>query len=86
MREVKIGQKYKYTENGTWDIWEVIGDGHSTHLCRCINPGTKNDFDVDDEAYWDLCVKGDNYWELYLDKSDQFKNIYNILNDGTPKS
>jgi hypothetical protein len=82
MREVKIGQKYKYTENGTWDIWEVIyilPDG--THSCRCVDSGTKSEYEIDYETKWNLNAPGDNLWELYLDKSDQFKNIYNILNN-----
>lgn len=80
MREVKVGQKYKYTENGTYDIWEVISILPASHLCRCLDSGTKGEYVVGYEAYWNLCVKNDNLWELYFDKSDQFKEIYNILN------
>jgi hypothetical protein len=79
MRELKIGDKYKDNRVDEQDIWEVVEvvAGYRA-IVKCIDSGLYQSYKVGDVKTFNL---NSSYWEYVPDKSNNFKIIYDILNN-----
>lgn len=60
------------------DVWEVVSHDDKFHRCRCIVAG--RDTKVGQMASFYI-FDGSEIWEPYETKSNNFKLIYDILNE-----
>lgn len=76
---MKIGDKFRgkilTTENTIWEVTKITKKGNQTAICRNGN------------MYWSkgICtvwnLSDTQYFEPYFEKSNNFKLIYDILNN-----
>jgi hypothetical protein len=79
MRELKIGDKYRDSRDTEQDVWEVVEiiNGHLATV-KCIDSGLYQSYKVGDVKAFNL---DSIYWEYVPGKSNNFKLIYDILNN-----
>ena len=80
--KIKVGNLYKFTSkaghsyHGT--VWKVLEEPRPNErycMCVCVSAGKY----FNENAGW--CII-DGWFEPYSEKSNNFKEIYNILNEG----
>lgn len=77
--KANIGDKYKGIYRGiTNTIWEVVGLSGDDYLCKCIVGNTTYKANI--VSRWSLTP---DVFECISNKSNNFKQIYDILNETT---
>lgn len=80
MKELKIGDRYKDKRHTEQDVWEIIEVLTLTKaVMKCVDSGISNHFHIGERHEWDL--RYTDTWEYVQDKSNNFKIIYDILNN-----
>jgi hypothetical protein len=79
--ELRVGDQYKYLGKYP-EIWEVLKTSRKYSWVKCIDPGGNTNYSVGFKEKWvSEYLTNMGYFELYQNKSNNFKLIYDILND-----